>query len=100
MITTATKRELFPLRYLRKDARNAIYRALYGRAREIQSIRQHGDTSDPATDPTRDLPAHFSFADAEITFKANLDHAQFSIQRRVQLEARLETLRHYKRKSA
>lgn len=38
MTITSDKRERFPLRYARKDARTAIYRAVYG-----QLLRRDGD---------------------------------------------------------
>lgn len=46
MTTTATKRQRSPSAYLRKDARNSIYRAMYGEG-------DRRSTTPPAFDPFR-----------------------------------------------
>lgn len=93
MTLTADKRKQFPKRYIRKDARTAIYKALYG-------LRDPGPRSnDPSVD-TRHLPVHWDFKYAKATYEANIEDAELTSAQVAHLERRLETLRHYRVKSA
>jgi hypothetical protein len=88
---TAEKREFFPVRYVRKDARTAIYRALYGRP-----DTNYHPVNDPVLDPSRELPDHWEHKTAAKIFEKHIDDAQFSASKRAELERRLDTLKHHK----
>lgn len=92
MSLTRNKRNRFALRYIHKDARTAIYRALYGYAGREGSKR----SNDPAQDETRSFTDHWNYQDAEKVFAANINAAMFAAAQRAHLERRLDTLRHYK----
>lgn len=95
MSLTADKREQYPQRYARKDARTAINRALYGIAG-----RENGKRSnDPALDETRSFAYHWTYQQAEATLKEHIDAAELSAAQRAHLERRLDNLRHYKPKA-
>lgn len=90
LLSTSDKRRKFPARYVRKDARTAIYRALYG------SPGSPDPQGRPELNDTRKLSELFQFTSAEATFKANLDAASFTPAEVANLQRRLDALRAYK----
>ena len=52
MTLTATKRARSPSAYVRKDARNAIYRALYGEGSKLNNLPAAYDPSRKHTNPS------------------------------------------------
>lgn len=98
MTKTETKRQAFPLRYLRKNARTAIYTALYGRSEHTFNRHIYKRPNEPSLDVNRHLPFHWEWHTAEQVFKASIEDAQFNPATRAMLEARLEQLKHYRHK--
>lgn len=94
-ISTSQKRERYPLKYLRKDARTMIYRALYG----VQEWRKDaGKRSNvPAIDPTRRLAEGWNWHDANQALNVHLPHADFTPQQLNEIEDRLTQLKRAKR---
>lgn len=90
---TATKRELFPSRYARKDARTRIYRALYGAP---TAPDPHGN---PAENDTRKLPERIDAAAVIATWDWFADLANFPPHTHAALASRMDTvLRRARRK--
>lgn len=93
---TATKRFLFPSRYLRKDARTAIYTVLYGKSEA--TLIKGKRANDPSEDQSRRLPFFWEWTMANAVFKVNIEAAQFTPAKRTVLEAKLEALKAYRHK--
>jgi hypothetical protein len=92
---TECKRDARPVYYARKDARNRIYRELYGQ----QGTERGRRTNVPAIDETRRLSAFWSYQNALHVYEANKTMAEFTSNETATLERRLEQLRHYKPKT-
>lgn len=79
MTITSDKREAFPLRYARKDARTAIYRAVYG----PMTSMERGDRDD----------RHCTYHQALETWKGWRDTAALPFWKAQDIEARIELLK-------
>ncbi len=84
MTLTAIKREKHRARYIRKDARTAIYRVIYGTANRASKLDK------------RTLSIFWDFQNAERVFRENIDKAEFTFAQQAHLMRRLEQLRHFK----
>lgn len=87
---TSQRRHAFPARYARKDARRAIYAALYGPS------EGHDPQATPSLNPNRKLPQHWRYADAKETWNNLHDLAEFPSATEAALLRRLEALQRYK----
>jgi hypothetical protein len=85
-----------PAKFVRKDARTAIYRVLYGRQEHTIERRHYRRPNIPAQDEARQLSTFFHWEDAKECWDTLHRHAAFVVDNKAALEARLEQLKNYK----
>ena len=91
---TAIHRDNRPAKYIRKDARTAIYKALYSKSEATLFKGKRPNV--PENDFSRRLPYHWEWQKAVAVWKANVEAAAFTPKRKAELEAHLDSLKHRK----
>ena len=89
---TEYKRDNFPKRYVRKDARCRIYRQLYGISGELKGRR----SNEPALDETRRFNSFWSYQQALAIYNEDVDAAKFTAAQRAEFKRRLDQLKQFK----
>jgi hypothetical protein len=92
MTLTERKRNAYPERYIRKDARKRIYRELYGISGSLNGWRSNV----PALDETRRFHSFWTYRQAVQVFEDNIDAAMLTSAQRAECEKRLDSLQRFK----